>query len=109
MVTCISILQETEDPASDDDSGHTDSEGSVDSMDIVSRESTCTLIVSSTSRVSSKWGGRKLPLQSPQLPPQKKGRKGRERKRESEGGVSSSYILCNMGWNLTQEHVVVCN
>ena len=51
MVTCISILQETEDPASDDDSGHTDSEGGVDSMDIVSRESTCTLIVSSTSRI----------------------------------------------------------
>ena len=42
VVTCISILQETEDPASDDDSGHTDSEGGVDSMDIVSRESTCT-------------------------------------------------------------------
>ena len=40
MVTCISILQEIEDPAGDDDSGHTDSEGSVDSMDIVSREST---------------------------------------------------------------------
>ena len=47
MVTCILIPQETEDPASNDDSGHTDSEGGVDSMDIVSRESTCTSIVSS--------------------------------------------------------------
>ena len=48
MVTCILILQETEDPASDDDSGHTDSEGGVDSMDIVSRKSTCILANSSS-------------------------------------------------------------
>ena len=65
MVTCVSILQETGDPASDDDSGHTDSEGGMDSMDIVSRESTCTLIVSSTSRVSSSGAGRNFPSKVP--------------------------------------------
>ena len=95
MVTCISILQETEDPASDDDSGHTDSEGGVDSMDIVSRESTCTLIVSSTSVVSSSGGGMKLPLQSTQLPSQKKGRKGREKmKGRGGGGYTRSLLQC---------------